>query len=151
LLDASSWLQSMGGTLPSWLDYTGETYAQAFPKDPASVDGYVLDQPNLGSVISTGSSLDGFFFQGAPDSTDRFMLVNEHGPAIVEGQIITHFGTVEVVPEPTVLSLVGIGILVLCWRMKRPDTAQAFARMRGLRPCRLGRRGGRKPRVESRA
>jgi hypothetical protein len=124
LLDASSWLQSMGGTLPSWLDYTGESYAQAFPKDPASINGYVLDQPDLGGEISMGDSLNGFFFQGAPDSTDRFMLVNVHGPAIVEGQNITHFGTVEVVPEPTILSSVGIGILVLCWRMKRPNTAR---------------------------
>ena len=120
-VDASSWLQSMGGTLTSWLDYTGETYTQAFPQDPASVNGYVLNQPGLGGEISRGSSLSGFFFQGAPDSTDRFMLVNVHGPAIVEGQIITHFGTVEVVPEPTTVSLFGIGILLLCWRMKRPN------------------------------
>ena len=123
-LNASSWLQSMGGTLTSWLDYTGETYTQAFPQDPASVNGYVLNQPGLGGEISRGSSLNGFFFQGAPASTDRFMLVNVHGPAIVEGQIITHFGTVEVVPEPTTVSLFGIGILLLCWRMKRPNKSQ---------------------------
>ena len=125
-LDASSWLQSMGGTLPSWLDYTGESYAQAFPQDPASVNGYVLNQPDLGGEISTGNSLNGFFLQGALVSADRFLLVNVHGSAIVEGQIITHFGTVEVVPEPTTLSLFGIGILFLCRRMKRPNKSPIF-------------------------
>jgi hypothetical protein len=117
-VDASSWSQSMGGALPSWLDYTGESYTQAFPQDPASVNGYVLNQPDLGGEISTGSSLNGFFFQGAPVSDERFMLVNVHGPAIVEGQIITRFGTAEVVPEPTPLSFFGIGILLLCRRMR---------------------------------
>jgi hypothetical protein len=121
VLDASSWLQSMGGTLSSWLDYTGKSYTQAFPNDPANVNGYVLNEPNMGGAISPDSSLNGFFFQGAPASTDRFMLVNVHGPAIVEGQMITDFGTVEVVPEPTTLSLFGIGILLLCRRMKRPN------------------------------
>jgi hypothetical protein len=120
-LDASSWLQSMGGTLSSWLDYTGETYTQAFPKNPVNVNAYVLNKPDMGGAISPDSSLDGFFFQGAPASTDRFMLVNVHGPAIVEGQRITDFGTVEVVPEPATLSLSGIGILLLCRRMKRPN------------------------------
>jgi hypothetical protein len=118
-LDASSWLQSMGGTFPSWLDYTGESYTQAFPKNPVNVNAYVLNEPDMGGAISPDNSLDGFFFQGAPASTDRFMFVNVHGPAIVEGQRITDFGTVEVVPEPATLSLSGIGILLLCWRMKR--------------------------------
>jgi hypothetical protein len=120
-LDTSAWLQSMGGALPSWLDYTGETYAQAFPRNPASVNGYVLNQPDAGGEISAGNSLNGFFFQGAPVSTDRFMLVNVHGPAIVAGQMITHFGTVEIVPEPATLGLCGVGILLLFWRMKQPN------------------------------
>jgi len=119
-LDASSWLQSMGGTLPSWLDYTGKSYIQAFPNNPANVNGYVLNEPNMGGAISPDSSLNGFFFQGAPVSTDRFMLINVHGPAIVLGQEITVSGTVEVVPEPTTLSLFGIGISLLCRRMKWP-------------------------------
>lgn len=116
-LNASSWLQPMGGdsALPSWLDYTGLTYMQAFPADPAELNAYVVDDPGVagGGVISPGNSLAGFFFQGTAASTDRFMFVNDHGPAIIEGQIITAFGTVEVVPEPNIIALLGLGSAVL--------------------------------------
>ncbi len=68
------------------------------------MNGYVVDFGS-GRGIAPGTSLDGFFFQGAPSSTDHFLLVNDHGPVIVQGQPITDSGTVEVVPEPGSLSL----------------------------------------------
>ncbi len=106
-LNSGTWSQAMGGVgsgLPSWFEYTGMTFAQAFPGNPTDVNGYT-HAPGMDTAITPGNSLDGFFFEGEPGSRDRFMLVNVHGPAIVEGQVITDFGTVEVVPEPGTFSL----------------------------------------------
>ena len=107
-LDAASWLQPMGGSgsmLPTWLDYTGKTYIEEFPVDPAEANAYFTASAS-GDTITYGDSLDSFFFQGTPDAEDHFVLIRNHDPnVIVEGQQLTIGGTVEVVPEPDVLSL----------------------------------------------
>lgn len=125
---AASWLQPMGGNPAnaSWADYTRMVYIQAFPGNPAEVNGFVVDFGS-GQAIADGTSLDGFFFQGAPGASDRFMLVGAHGPAIVEGQKITDFGTVQVVPEPGSL---GLGLVAL---------ATAFCGQQCRKPIRPGR------------
>ena len=125
-LNSGTWSQSMGGVgsgLPSWFEYTGMTFAQAFPGNPADVNGYT-HAPGMDAAIAPGNSLDGFFFEGEPDSRDRFMLVNVHGPAIVEGQLITEFGTVEVAPEPGTFGLSAlvamcVGVRVISHRLRK--------------------------------
>jgi hypothetical protein len=111
---AASWLQPMGGNPAnaSWAEYTRLVYTQAFPSNPAEINGFVVAFGS-GQAIPEDSSLAGFFFQGAPGASDRFMLVSAHGPAIVEGQRITDFGNVQVVPEPASWPLLAAGLIAL--------------------------------------
>jgi hypothetical protein len=126
-LNATSWLQPMGGNSanPSWLEYTRLTYSAAFPLNPPEVNGFVVDHIGSGPAIPSGGSLDGFFFQGPPDANDRFILVAAHGPAIVEGQIITDFGRVDVVPEPGAVALCLAGGIVACALRRCPKPTHA--------------------------
>jgi hypothetical protein len=119
-LTAALWVQPMGGsgsTLSTWEAYTGETYTDAFPEDPAEVNAYVTT-PGSPDIITPGSSLNGFFFQGTPTArqigglpeTDQFLIVKGHGSGPIIGPIIeneseTETGSVEVVPEPGSLNL----------------------------------------------
>jgi hypothetical protein len=107
-LDAVLWVQPIGGSgssLPTWQDYTGKAYTTLFPTDPAEVNAYVTASGS-GDSIADDDSLNGFFFQGAPDASDRFLLIRSHDPnVIIEGEQLTGSGTVEVVPEPNSLSL----------------------------------------------
>ena len=102
-LDATLWGESMGGVgsgLPTWQDYTGKAYTTLFPNDPAEVNAYVTT-PGAGNEIAPGDSLDGFFFQGAANAADHFVLVKDHDPnVVIEGDQLTASGTVQVVPEP---------------------------------------------------
>jgi hypothetical protein len=84
-ISPASWqLVPMGGPdtgLPTWQQYTGLTYDQAYPSQPVRVNGYFLDysyDSGSGDVtfpsnptlpLPGGSALGGFFFTGAPDST----------------------------------------------------------------------------------
>ncbi|HUA67066.1 MAG TPA: PEP-CTERM sorting domain-containing protein, partial [Candidatus Saccharimonadales bacterium] len=127
-LTAALWLQPMGGadsTLPSWAAYTGISYTDAFPEDPAEANAYVT-APGSPDVIAAGDSLDGFFFQGAPSTlqlgggvneTDRFLAVKDHGNVPIGQPIIasrtTVSGSVEVVPEPSSLNLCLLAAAVL--------------------------------------
>ena len=126
-LDAASWSQPMGGSgsaLPTWQDYTGKAYTTEFPTDPAEVNAYVTASAS-GDTITYGDSLDGFFFQGAPDADDHFVLIRNHDPnVIVEGQQLTISGTVEVVPEPNGLSLCLLAVcsvMMFRLRSRRPS------------------------------
>ncbi len=127
-LDATSWLQPMGGNPanPSWLEYTRLTYSAAFPLNPPELNAFVANNIGSGPAIPPGGSLNGFLFQGPADPNDRFMLVAAHGPAIVEGQIITDFGRVDVVPEPDAFSLCLAAVVLLVQRARRASSeAQA--------------------------
>jgi hypothetical protein len=116
-------MQPMGGRpgLPSWFAYTGLPYAEAFPANPPEVNGYVVDFGS-GQAIAPGQSLDGFFFQGSPGANDRFMLVGAHDPnIIIQGQPITEFGVVQIVPEPSGVCLAALLILIALTRRIRQN------------------------------
>jgi hypothetical protein len=81
-LSASTWTQAMGGgasTLPSWQQYSGLTYVQAYPSNPVRVNGYFLNYtfdsgsgdvsfPN-NPIFPGEPTFGGFFFQGTAEST----------------------------------------------------------------------------------
>jgi hypothetical protein len=137
-LDAAMWVQSMGepepilnSTLPTWQQYTGLTYTQAFPSSPVKVNGYFLDYAYDGTDISfpgaptfpgnpifPSQPLDGFFFTGSPSST--FLVA---GPAdgtttFAPGDVVTYSGTSTDTPEPTTLGLICLAAMGLMGRRR---------------------------------
>jgi hypothetical protein len=137
-INATDWTESMGypavsePPLPTWQQYTGMTYTQAFPSDPIKVNGYYLDYTfnSDGDTVSfpasplvPGESLGGFFFAGDPGST--FLLAGPADPegtgvdSLTIGDADTFSGTSVDLPEPASLGLVAIAVCGLTQRRRR--------------------------------
>jgi hypothetical protein len=116
-LTSLDWTQAMGGgasTLPTWQQYTGLTFAQAFP-GARHGNGYFLSYGyNSGNgdvsfptnpLFPGDPVLGGFFFQGAPYST--FLIAGPIDATVPTplGQVQTYEGVPEIIPEPRSLSL----------------------------------------------
>jgi len=125
-VDATSWDQDMTGESLTWQQYTGLTYGQAFPLDPAQTNGYFLNY-TLGPAgelifvpleqLGPGTNLSGFFFQGSPSST--FLVAGApHGSTqFGVNQVITYSGTSTDVPEPA--GIAGLAAVVVCFAGSR--------------------------------
>ena len=132
-LNAVAWDQSMGfdfvdTEVPTWQQYTGLSYTQAFPTDPSNVNGYFLlhslpvdNEYNLGSThIAPGTSLNGLLFTGSPAST--FLVAGPSASFMSEytlADIVTYSGTSTNIPEPAGLCLAAFVVCGLALRRRR--------------------------------
>jgi hypothetical protein len=117
---------------PTWQQYTGMTYMQAFPNNPVKVNGYYLDftfnsDSDTVSIPNTpiipGASLGNFFFTGSPGST--FLIAGPADPegtgveSLMIGDADTFSGTSVDLPEPASACLLAVGSLALLGRRRR--------------------------------
>jgi hypothetical protein len=119
--------------LPTWQQYTGMTFVQAFPSAPINVNGYFLDftydsgsgdveYTHLPPIITTvQANFGGFFFQGAPDSTFLALGPPDGTTNAPLGQLLSYSDTAVDVPEPAALSLclVALGCAAAFFRRAR--------------------------------
>jgi hypothetical protein len=144
-LNATTWGQSMGVdhfasysvNLPSWQSYTGLSFAQAFPTNPVSLNGYYqsyIYNPSSSNYISVtgapffpGSSMDGFFFDGSPSSIFFVAGGENGGPAgtFLPGSVLTYSGISTDVPEPVGLCIAVSAVSALALRSRRTLTPHA--------------------------
>jgi hypothetical protein len=136
-VNSTTWAEEMTGEGVTWQQYTGLTYTQAYPGNPAKLNGYFLDFtfnsdtdaisfPNSPAI--PGSSLGGFNFTGSPSST--FFVdgpTDSTGTGVTSltpgaGQV-TFSGTSTDVPEPS-----GVAVAVLA------ASASLLRRRRELSP-----------------
>lgn len=125
-LDATLWAEPITTGVPSWQQYTGLSYTQAFPSDPASVNGYFLNlafdsstgnTTFFGTPIAPGTNLTEFYFVGPPGS--QFVVAGPTTAGSPEplSNFQTFTGSTIDLPEPTCLALFG-GMTLL--GLKRP-------------------------------
>jgi hypothetical protein len=134
-ITASTWTQAMGGgasTLPTWQQYTGMNFINAFSDGRPLLNGYFLnytydsgsgDVTYLGSPIFPGSPSEGGFFQGALGGNDLFLV---EGPIdatvptpLAQVQNYYNYAFAEIIPEPSSLLLTATGTLLFWSILKR--------------------------------
>jgi hypothetical protein len=130
-VNASSWTQYMGSTYYyrlTWQQFTGLTYTQAFPSDPASVNGYYLAysvNTNTDAItfpsaqpITPGNSLGGFYFDGSPASTFFAAGPTDGTTSFQPGSVVTYTGTSTDLPEPSAVALAALAACACCRRWR---------------------------------
>jgi hypothetical protein len=133
-LNAGAWVQSMGEptgdfSLPTWQQYTGLTYTQAFPSNPIKVNGYFLDysvDSGTGNISFPSSPifpsnplLGGFFFDGSPGSTFFVAGPTDGTTSFAPGAVVTFSAPATITPEPASLSLLAISARTLLSRRRQ--------------------------------
>jgi hypothetical protein len=134
-LNAGSWGEPMGEPLgytdfPTWQQYTGLSYTEAFPDDPSKVNGYFLDfgfgasssylfYAQVAPPLFPGESLGGFFDVGSLDST--FLVAGPADGTVVfaPSDVVTYSGETDDLPEPAGIALVLLAGCVLAPRRRR--------------------------------
>jgi hypothetical protein len=132
-ITASTWTQAMGAgvsSLPTWQQYTGMNFIQAFGDSDPLLNGYFLnytyDSGNgnvtyLGNPIFPSSPLQGgFFFEGTA-LHDLFLVEGPIDATVPTplAQVQNYYDMSEVIPEPSSLLLTGLGAVTLCAFLKR--------------------------------
>jgi len=132
-LNAATRDQSMGIVLNpehlnylTWQQYTGLSYTQAFPGDPADVNGYYDLYPYsqgyiviAGVPFGPGESMSGFLFDGSPGSTFLVAGPTSGSTVFLPGNVVTYSGSSTDVPESAGIGLAAFAISGLTLRGRR--------------------------------